>query len=91
MTDHKTKDDTIKSTLFFRKHYQVSLMVIVVNLSSIAVLCYLGYRLDLWLGIEKHLFAVLGLIISFPISQLILYKWITKSYTPRIKRLSKDH
>lgn len=81
------KEEMIESTLMFSKHYHVSMMVALMTIGSVALLGYLGYRLDLLLG-TKNAFMVLGLIFSFPLSQFALYKWIKEKYIPSIKKIN---
>lgn len=82
------REEMIESTLMFSRHYYVSMMVGLITISSVAILGYLGYRLDLYLG-TKNAFLVLGLIFSFPFSQFALYKWIKEKYIPSVKKLHK--
>lgn len=82
------REDMIESTLMFRKHYHVSLMVAMITMGSVALFGYLGYRLDLFLG-TKNAFLVLGLLFSFPFSQFALYKWVKEKYIPSVKKLHK--
>jgi len=88
--DHSRKtEEMIESTLMFSKHYHVSMMVALITVGTLALLGYGGYQLDLFLGTKK-VFMVLGLIVSFPISQFALYKWIKEKYIPNVKKLSKN-
>jgi|CXWL01.1.fsa_nt_gi F0F1-type ATP synthase assembly protein I len=82
------RDDMITSTLMFGKHYQVSLMVALSTLGTVGALGYLGYTLDAFL-VTNNTFLVIGILISFPLSQFILYKWIKERYIPRVKAIDK--
>lgn len=82
-------EDMIKSHLMFQKHYQVTLMVALTTLSTIGIMSYLGHLLDVWLGF-KAAFVIVGLLLSFPVSQIILYKWIKERYIPQVKQISKN-
>lgn len=78
----------IESTLMFRKHYHVSMMVALITISSVVLFGYLGHQIDLFLG-TKNAFLVIGLVFSFPFSQFALYKWVKEKYIPSVKNLSK--
>ena len=86
-TKGSSSKEMMKSTLLFSQHWRISLMVALISVGSIALLAYLGSRLDLYLGTYPA-FLIFGLIVSFPLSQLVIYKWIKKSYIPRVKKLS---
>ena len=83
----KKPDDLIKSTLLLSQHYRVSAMVISASVFSIALLAYLGYRLDLYFATYPFLLIV-GVLVSFPLSQVLIIKWIKEKYIPSRKTLS---
>lgn len=81
------QEEKVKSMLLFTKHYQVSFMAALTTVVFAGVLGFLGSKLDGWYG-SNHLWMIICLLISLPISQIVLYKWIKKKYIPRIKKLS---
>lgn len=77
----------IKSTLMFSQHWRISLMVAFISIFSIGLFAYLGYQADLFFDTYPA-FLVVGVILSFPVSQFATYKWIKEKYIPRMKKLS---
>lgn len=86
--EHKKKPDTIKSTLMFSEHIRVTAMVVLVSLLCIAGFALLGRFLDGIFETEPMLM-VIGVVVSFPFSQFIIYKWIKKKYVPHL--IDKSH
>lgn len=71
----------IKSTRLLSQHYKVSIMVVVCAIISIAFFGYLGYRLDVYFETYPLVF-IIGILISFPCSQILIIKWIKGRYVP---------
>lgn len=59
--------------LMFSKHLQITLRVAAITLGSIGIFTGGGYLLDMKFA-TKPLFLILGLVISFPLSQFLIYK-----------------
>jgi len=59
--------------LIFSKHLQITLRVAAITLGSIGIFTVGGYALDMQIG-TKPLFLIIGLLISFPLSQYLIYK-----------------
>ena len=82
-------DEKIKSTLMFSEHIRVTTMVVMINVCSIALLGGGGYLLDQSLETQPAL-AIAGFLLSFPVAQYIIYRWVNKSYVPSIVEKSKS-
>lgn len=96
MTDHQAKNrsqekseeaskksSSHSSTLMFSQHFRVSLMVAAISVSMIGLFAGGGYLLDQQFQ-TKPLFLLAGVILSFPLSQFAVYRWVKKSYVPKI-------
>lgn len=83
----EAQEEKVKSMLIFTKHYQVTFMAALTTVVFAGVMGYAGAQMDLWLETGR-LCMIIGLLLSLPVSQIVLYKWIKKSYIPRIKKLS---
>lgn len=75
----------MKSILMFSNHAKVTATVALITVSSIAILGFSGWKLDFWLG-TKPAFLIVGIILSFPIAQIVIYRWIKKNYIPNLKK-----
>ena len=84
---NEQKVGMMKSSLMFSQHWRISLMVALISISSIAVFAYIGSRLDVVFGTHPA-FLIVGVIISFPISQFVVYRWIKEKYIPQMKKFS---
>jgi len=59
--------------LMFNKHIQITLRVSAITLGSIILFAGGGLLIDTQIG-TKPLFLIIGLLISFPLSQYVIYK-----------------
>ncbi len=84
----KKSQQAITSTLMFSQHFRVTLMVALISITMIALFSGSGYLLDIQLDTEP-LFLLIGVVISFPLSQLAVYRWVKKSYVPKITSQDK--
>lgn len=83
--DHGSKKSpATPSNLIFSGHYRVSIMVALISIGFIVLFGFIGFQLDILLG-SKPILMLLGLVISFPVSQIVLYKWIVTKYIPQKK------
>jgi cell shape-determining protein MreD len=63
--------------IFGKEHFKLSLLTLVITLITIAIFALIGYSLDYLFGTDKIL-TVIGVVISYPVNQLILNKVIRK-------------
>lgn len=63
------------------KRIQMTISIVVITMGGIALFGGAGYLLDQYLGTEP-IFLFVFIIVSFPLTQLALYK--------RVKQLTKD-
>lgn len=80
---------TVKSTLMFSEHARVSAMVAVITILSIGLIAGGGYLLDQQFD-TGPLFLIIGMVASFPLSQLIIFRWVKKNYVPRLQKKSSS-
>ena len=73
--------------LMFSKHIQITLRVAAITLGSILIFSGGGFLLDMQIG-TKPLFLILGLVVSFPLSQYIIYRTF-RSVTTNIQNKYK--
>ena len=86
--DHSEEQHLVKSTLMFSQHFRVSIMVALITVTVMGGLSFLGYQLDAVYQ-TKPAFLIVGLVMAFPLSQLVVYKWVKKRYLPKITQ--KNH
>lgn len=79
------KEKGIPSHLVLTDHFKVTIVVVLISLSSLAIFGYGGYKLDQYFG-TGYIFMVLLLLISFPSAQFVTYRWITRTYLDSIKK-----
>lgn len=79
------KEKGIPSHLILTDHFKVTIVVVLISLSSLAIFGYGGYTLDQYFG-TKYIFMVALLLISFPSAQYVTYRWITRTYLDSIKK-----
>ncbi|MDP3975375.1 MAG: AtpZ/AtpI family protein [bacterium] len=79
------KPKMMKSTLLLSHHLRVTAMVALITICSVSLLGYGGWRLDDWFS-TSPLFLIIGLIISFPLSQFAIYRWIKNHHIPFLKK-----
>lgn len=79
------KEKGIPSHLVLTDHFKVTIVVVMISLSSLAIFGYGGYTLDQYFG-TGYIFMVALLLISFPSAQYVTYRWITKTYLDSVKK-----
>lgn len=75
------KPGTIQD-LFFKRRFYLFSQISLISISVIGLFCLIGFFLDTLLG-TKPIIIIGSLVISFPITQIILYK--------RMKFLAQIH
>ncbi len=75
----------VKSTLMFSQHFRVSIMVALITVTVMGTLSLIGYQLDSVYQ-TKPAFLIVGLVMAFPLSQLVVYRWVKKNYLPKITK-----
>ena len=73
----------------FSEHIRVTAMVAVITLSTIGLMSGAGYLLDKQLN-ASPLFLIAGLVVSFPLSQFVIFRWVKKHYVPRVAKKSSS-
>lgn len=72
------KKETSKlEKMMFSEHYKITFRVIAITISTMAILAGGGYLLDQQLGTYPTAFIV-GLVLAFPVTQLVIYKTFKK-------------
>ena len=79
------KEKGIPSHLMLTDHFKVTIVVVLISLSSLAIFGYGGFKLDQYFG-TGYILMVLLLLVSFPCAQYLTYRWITKTYLESIKK-----
>lgn len=70
------------------QHIRVTVMVALITLLSIGLLGGGGYLLDQQFDTKPFL-TIAGVLISFPLSQFIIYRWVKGQYVPSIVKKSQ--
>lgn len=68
--------------LMFAKHFQITIRVALITLGGLAIFGGGGYLLDTQFG-TKPLFLIIGVVVSYPIIQVALYRTF-RSMTKKI-------
>jgi len=82
-------DHALDSTLMFSEHFRVTITVVASSLLCIGLFGGGGYLIDQSLGTYPG-FMIAGVLVSFPFSQYLIYRWVHKNYTPSLINKSKD-
>lgn len=85
----KKPDHAVTSTLMFSEHFRVTIAVAMSSLLCIGLFGGGGYLIDQQMGTYPG-FMIAGVLISFPFSQLLIYRWVHKSYTPSLVNKSRS-
>jgi F0F1-type ATP synthase assembly protein I len=81
------KKETSKlEKMMFSEHYKITFRVIAITISTMAILAGGGYLIDKQLETYPTIF-IIGLVLAFPITQLVIYKTF-KQVTDKVEQES---
>lgn len=67
-----SKDKSKLEKLMFQEHYKITIRVIAITVSVMALLGGGGYLLDKQLGTDPYIF-IAGILLAFPVIQVVIY------------------
>jgi F0F1-type ATP synthase assembly protein I len=70
--ENKPKNEPAQQSFGLADHFQITWRVASITLLSIAVFGGGGWMLDNWIG-KFPLFMIIGMVISYPIAQILIY------------------